>query len=90
MSNQQDNLTRKSHLTPKGTPPGQVRLSTKRKRPEYGLELMAKAAARRARPRNPRPAKELERMKAEAAAAIDKQETAREKRKADLASHNEQ
>jgi hypothetical protein len=34
-------------LTPKGTPPQPTRLSTKHKRPEYGRELMARAAERR-------------------------------------------
>jgi hypothetical protein len=36
-------------MTPKGTPPQPTRRSTKNRRPEHGRELMARAAARRAR-----------------------------------------
>jgi len=35
--------------TPKGTKPGETRVATKHKRPSYGLELIAKHAARKAR-----------------------------------------
>lgn len=40
---------RPGQKTQPGTPPQPMRRNTKHKRPEYGAELMAKAAARRAR-----------------------------------------
>ena len=47
MANDRDIFKKARKLTPPGTPPNPTRRNTKHKRPEHGLELMARAVARR-------------------------------------------